>query len=75
MGKNVSLFEIKYDMQNFRTHSTLNIYCGTTVRDCKISNDAFICKELIDIRDGLLSSPLTTYECKELLVHICTCNF
>ena len=42
MGKNVSLFENKYDMQNVRTNSTLNIYCGTTVRDCKISDDAFI---------------------------------
>jgi hypothetical protein len=79
MGKNVSLFYVKYKID-------INDYMMSNVSYLKqciyntVANDhndelkatGELCNELVNIRDGLMFSPLTYNECKDLIDQICT---
>ena len=73
MGKNVSLFQQKYCISDFNDTS------NKAGADANVNSlyDEFVytsemCKEIINIRDGLLESAMSKVECNELLYYLTT---
>ena len=76
MGKNVSLFFVRYGLNyadfTFCDVSQLKIHVDNV--NSEIVENIIVIKELINIRDGICLSPLSTSECGELLNLLCTCD-
>lgn len=81
MGKNGYLFSKCLDVITVNTADVhkismkvLSMFKPATVmniNDVNNENLAMTCQELMDIRDGLCTSPLTTTECAQLVEFLC----
>ena len=79
MGKNINIIDRYVKLNNSLYNLSLTVILGElrknltqVLNDDKLMFNAEICKELINIRDGLCISPLSFSECQELLEVICT---
>ena len=79
MGNNISNMQIKYS--SFVKHIVINNYnkfrndvMNNMLADVNTIDEAVagVCMELIEMRDGMMLSNLSTNECMELINEICT---